>query len=103
MGAGGFGYRGRGRLREVRGFGAGGVGVGVGMGRQAFNDHDADGFLLSEVALYVNDADGEEAGFVREGFPGAVVDVDGSVRGEAVQDPEVAVADGVRDWEEASM
>ena len=84
MGAGGLGYRGRGRLREVRGFGAGGVGVGVGMGRQAFNDHDADGFLLSEVALYVNDADGEEAGFVVERVPCALVDVDYSVGGKAV-------------------
>ena len=68
MGAGGFGYRGRGRLREVRGFGAGGVGVGVGMGRQAFNDHDADGFLLSEVALYVNDADGERPALSERAF-----------------------------------
>lgn len=70
---------------------------------KAFNDYDADGFLLGEVAVYVDDANGEEASFVGKGFPGAVVDVDGSVRGEAVQDPEVAVANGVRDWEEASM
>ena len=104
VGAGGFWSGGRGRgcgLGEGSGFGARGV-VRVGGGK-ALDDDDADGFLLGEVAFYVDDADGEEAGFIRERFPRAVVDVDGSVGGEAVEDPEVAVADGVGDWEEAGV
>lgn len=55
------------------------------------------------MAFYVDDAGGQEACFVGEGFPCAVVDVDGSVGGEAVEDPEVAVADGVGDGEEAGV
>ena len=72
-------------------------------GWEAFDDYDADGFLLGEVAVDVNDADGEKAGLVREGFACAGVDVYGSVGSEAVQDPKVAVADGVRDGEEACV
>ncbi len=59
--------------------------------------------MLGEVAFYVYDADGEEAGFVVERFEGPVVDVDCSVRRQAVQDPEVPVPDWVRDREEARV
>lgn len=68
-----------------------------------FDDDEPDGFLLREGAFDVDDTDGEEAGFGDEGAVGAFVDVDCAVRGEAVEEPEGAVADGVRVREEARV
>ena len=59
--------------------------------------------MLAEGAFDVDDADGEEVGFVGEGGVGAGVDVDCSVRGEAVEEPEVAVADWIVGGEETGM
>ncbi len=64
-------------------------------------DDKSYGFLLGEGAFDVEDADGEETGFGGEGFEGAFVDEDRAVRGEAVEEPEGAVADWVRVGEEA--
>ena len=75
----------------------------MGIAGEALDDENADGFLLGEIPVYVDDADREETRFVAQGGPGALIDVDGSMRGEAVQDPEVAVADGVRNGEEPGM
>ena len=59
--------------------------------------------MLGEAALHVDDAGGEEAGFGGEGAVGALVDVDGAVGGEAVEEPEGAVADGEGVREEAGV
>lgn len=59
--------------------------------------------MLREVALDVDDAGGEEAGFGGEGAVSALIDVEGAVGGEAVQEPEGAVADRQGVWEEAGM
>lgn len=85
-----------------RGAGRGGLGFWRAF-CEALDDDEADGFLLGEVAVYVDNTDGEEAGFVAERCPGAVVDVDGAMWSEAVEDPEVAIADGVRDGKEAGV
>ena len=66
-------------------------------------DAETHAFLLAEIAFDVYDADGEEVSFVGEGGVGAGVDVDCAVRGEAVEEPEVAVADGVGGGEEAGV
>jgi hypothetical protein len=71
--------------------------------RESLDDEDADGFLLGEVPVYVNYANWEKAGFIVECVPGALVDVNRSMGREAVQDPEVAVADGMGYWEEACV
>lgn len=55
------------------------------------------------MALDVHDAGGEEAGFGGEGAVGAVVYVEGAVGGEAVQEPEGAVADGEGVGDEAGV
>lgn len=68
-----------------------------------FDDDEPDGFLLREGAFDVDDTDGEEAGFGDEGAVGAFVDVECAMRGEAVEEPEGAVADGVRIGEEAGV
>ena len=75
------------------------------MGRsgEPFNDDDADGFLLGEVAVYVYDSHWQQTSFVAERGPGAVVNVYCSVWGEPMQNPEVAVADRVGDREEAGV
>ena len=59
--------------------------------------------MLCELALDVHDAGGEEAGFGSERTVGAVVYVEGAVGGEAVQEPEGAVADGERVGDEARV
>lgn len=59
--------------------------------------------MLAEISFHVDDADGEEVGFVAEGGVGAGVDVDCSVGGEAVEEPEVAVADWIGGGEEACV
>lgn len=69
----------------------------------SFHHDEPDGLLLREVALDVDDAGGEEAGFGGEGAVGALVDVEGAVGGEAVQEPEGAVADRQGVWEEAGV
>ena len=64
-------------------------------GCRVFLDHDeSHGFLLRELAFNVHDAGGEEAGFGSQGAVGAFVDVEGAVGGEAVEEPEGAIADG---------
>lgn len=73
-----------------------------GFGEPLYDD-DADGFLLCEMAVYVDDAYGEEPGFVAERRPRAVVDVYCAMGREAVQDPEVAVSNGVGDGEEGRV
>jgi hypothetical protein len=70
---------------------------------ETLDDDYADGFLLGEVAVYVYDADREQPCFIAECGPGTLIDVYRSVWSEAVQDPEVAVADGVRYWQETRM
>ena len=50
----------------------------------AVDGDEAHGFLLREVAVDAEDADGEEAGFVGQGRGRAAVDVDGPVGREAV-------------------
>lgn len=59
--------------------------------------------MLREVALDVDDAGGEEACFGSEGAVGTLVDVEGAVCREAVQEPEGAVADRQGVWEEAGV
>jgi hypothetical protein len=59
--------------------------------------------LLGERALHGYYADGEEAVLVLEGAVGAVVDVDGSVGGKAVEEPELAVSDGDGGGEETRV
>lgn len=70
---------------------------------EAVHDDEADGLLLRKVALDVEDARGEEARFAEEGAVGSRVDVERAVGLEAVDEPEVAVADGVRGGEEAGV
>lgn len=77
--------------------------LGVRRGGGALDNDEPNGFLLREGAFDVDDADGEEACFGDEGTMGAFIDVEGAVRGEAVEDPEGAVADGVRVREEARV
>ena len=55
------------------------------------------------MPLDIHDASGEETGFGGKGAVGALVYVEGAVGGEAVEEPEGAVAD--REWigEEAGV
>lgn len=62
-----------------------------------------DAFLLAEVSFDVDNADWEEVGFVGEGGVGASVDVDCSMGRKAMEEPEVAVADGGGGGEEAGV
>lgn len=66
-------------------------------------DGDSDGFLLAEVAFDSEDAGREKTGVVEEGLVGAMVDVDGSVRGEAVEEPEDTGLHGRCRGEEAGV
>lgn len=75
----------------------------MGMPGESFYDDEADGFLLCEMAFHVYDADREEVCFIGEGVPSAVVDVDGTVRCEAMQEPKVAVANGMEVWKKAGV
>lgn len=58
---------------------------------------------MGKYALYIDYSDGEKTGLAEEGLVSALVDVESSVRAETVEDPEVAVSDGVGRWEEASV
>ena len=66
-------------------------------------DTETNALLLPEVAFDGDDADGEQVRFVAEGGVGAGVDVDCAVRGEAVEEPKVAVADGGGGGQEAGV
>ena len=78
--------------------------LGLTQGRIArVQDAETNALLLPEVSFDGDDADGEEVRFVAEGGVGASVDVDCAVRGEAVKEPEVAVADGRGGGEEAGV
>ena len=59
--------------------------------------------MLGELPFHVDYASGEEAGFGDEGAVSTVVYVEGAVGGEAVEEPEGAVADGEWVREEAGV
>lgn len=67
------------------------------------NHAQAYSFLLGKKPFDVHHADGQKPGFAEQRLVGALVDVQRAVRAEAVQDPEVAVADGRGGGEEARM
>ena len=79
--------------------------LAVGTGRRAalINNAQTHGFLLSKETLDVDHADGQKAGFAEQSLVSALVDVQSAVRAQAVQDPEVAVADGRGRGEEARV
>ena len=58
------------------------------------NNTQTHGLLLSKEALDVDHADGKQAGLTQQCLVRALVDVQSAVWTQAVQDPEVAVADG---------
>ena len=47
---------------------------------ESFYHDNTDGFLLGKVAVYVSEANGEEARLVAKCGPRALVNVDGAVR-----------------------
>lgn len=57
------------------------------------DDEEPDRFLLAKVAIDSNDAGGQEAGLLEQGGVRTGVDVQVSVRGQAVQQPERAGMD----------
>lgn len=85
------------------GVGGGGRSAGGGGRLGPLDDDDAHGLLLPERAVHVDDADGQQAGLLEQRGVRAAVDVQRAVRGEAVEQPEAAVADGLRGGGEAGV
>ncbi|WDK16088.1 hypothetical protein CGRA01v4_07369 [Colletotrichum graminicola] len=70
---------------------------------QAVHDDEADGLLLRKVAVDVDHAGRQQAGLAEQGAVGAGVDVQRAVGLEAVDEPEMTVADRLRGGEEAGV
>lgn len=70
---------------------------------ETLNDDQSHSFVLRECPGDIDDADGEEAGFLGEGEMCTGIDVDGPVGCETVEEPEIAVSDGVGGGDEAGV
>lgn len=59
------------------------------------HDYYTDGIMVGKVAFHVDNTDGEKARFVSEGTMCALVHEDGTMGVDGMEEPEVAVPDGV--------